>query len=184
MFFLVDSEAMNDSNNHRASWPRRLVRSWIGQPAIDLIVTALICVIVDRVMAEPPGTTTARQIALQTMVGFCVGAIAFAVTGTSILLAVPPGQHLQKLLADAGHDLTRLVMIAVGSLTAAAVALSWTIALESSSPGWLLATIELAFCLIATMAQFRLVWLFYQIFLLLAVDRPKNDEDQKLQGST
>lgn len=165
---------MNYQSNPRAFWPRRLVRSWVGHPIVDLIIAVLVCLVIDQTTAQAPGTPQVRDAALQTMVGVCVGAIAFAVTGTSILLAVPPGQRLQNLLAEAGYDLTHLVMVSVATLSAAAVALSCTIAFESSSPGWLLPTVELWFGLIGAMAQFRLVWLFYQIFILLAMDRPES----------
>lgn len=110
------------------------------------------------------------------MAAFCVGAIAFAVTGTSILLAVTPGQRVRKLLAEDGYEMLRLIMSAVISLTVAAIVLAVAIAFESERPGWFLPTIELAFALIGSMAQLRLVWIFYQIFALLAVDRPDPGE--------
>ena len=160
----------------KVGWLRSLTRSWAGHPLVDIMLTITVCLIWDRIATAAPGSASSRQIALQTMAAFCVGAIAFAVTGTSILLAVTPGQRVRKLLAEDGYEMLRLIMSAVISLTVAAIVLAVAIAFESERPGWFLPTIELAFALIGSMAQLRLVWIFYQIFALLAVDRPDPGE--------
>jgi hypothetical protein len=151
---------------------RIAARTWAGRPLIDTAVAIGTWTLFYLVIGQtPPGTATGRQLFLQTFVGISVGAIAFAITGTSILLAVTLGTRLQSLMRKAGYHVTRLIMTSVAILLATSFGLSAIIVYESRSPSPALIATEATLTMLSVLAQVRLVWLFSQIFALLALER-------------
>lgn len=118
-----------------------------------------------------PGTSATRVVYLQTVVGVSVGAIAFAITGASILFAVTPGPRLRSVMQKAGYQLARLIMISVVTLIWAAGTLSFAIMLEGDPPWHYLVPLELTLTVLGILVQLRLTWLLFQVFGLLALEK-------------